>query len=377
VSTTPREPRAQPVTGARLAPARDTFRFRPPYRQAIKRLTQGDPRLEDLAVSFPGLLFAIATNFGTAEARASAIDLIDQGANLKLAAQAIGVPWWMRSLPPEAFVEPLHALIDGPEVQRRIANHIPADTSFVHAWLRAVLLANAMVGETFALWLASRLKVRPRTGDRLVPLAAWAWYSTQPETLGYRLIRCPFEPAMSLRAAIEEADAWRKRIDLAASLGDGIADPWYAESEHAGFLFVPLRTADAFIAEAGTMDNCLDQFAPKMIRQATRVFSIRCEGRTVANLEIGPHEDDAGMPVIEQLRGPANRRVSAEVWQAAYGWLAKQMPRTLTPTPVAARRFLQLRREIWLPLVRALADGPAAAALKDYLKTHDLADSGR
>lgn len=275
MSTLRPEPPIKSVAGARFAPAHDTFRFRPPYRQAIKRLTEGEARRQDLAASFPGLLFAIATNYGSAESRAAAIALIDQGASLKLAAQTIGMPWWMRCLPPEAYVEPLHAVFDGPEVQRRIVNHIPTDTSFVHAWLRGVLLANAMVGETFALWLASRLKVRPRTGERLVPLSAWAWYSAHPETLGHRLVRCPFEPAMSLRAAIEEADAWRKRIDLAASLGDGIADPWYAESEHAGFRFVPLRTTDAFIVEASAMDNCLDQFAPKMIRQATRVFSIR------------------------------------------------------------------------------------------------------
>jgi hypothetical protein len=83
------------------------------------------------------------------------------------------------------------------------------------------------------------------------------------------------------------------------------------------------------------------------------------------------------MPVIEQLRGPANRRVSAEIWQASYGWLAKQPPRALTPTPVTARRFQSLRREIWQPLVKSLPEGPALTALKDYLKSHDLGDLGR
>jgi hypothetical protein len=80
------------------------------------------------------------------------------------------------------------------------------------------------------------------------------------------------------------------------------------------------------------------------------------------------------MPVIEQLRGPANRRVGAEVWQAAYGWIARQTPRPLTPTPVSARRYQQVRREIWQPLVRTLPEGPAATALKDYLKSHDLGE---
>ncbi len=377
VSTISQASQAQAAAGQRVAPARNALRFRPPYRQAIRRLTQGEPRLEDLVASFPALLFAVATGYGRLEAREAALDLIDQGANLKLAARTLGLPWWTRALPPEAFAEPLHSLFDGPDVQRRITNHIPADTVFVHVWLRAVLLANAIAGESFALWLASRLKIRPRTGDRLVPLAAWAWYSAHQETAGHALVRCPFEPAMSLKAAIEEADAWRKRIDLAAALGPGIADPWYAESEHGGFRFVPLASIEAFIGEACRMDNCLDQFAPKMIRQATRVFSIRRDGKPVADIEIAPHDDDAGMPVIEQLRGPANRRVGAEIWQAAYGWLAKQPPRSLAATPVAARRFQQHRRDIWRPLVTALPEGPAAIALRDYLKTHDLGDIAR
>lgn len=377
VSATSQVRVVQSAAGHTIAPARNAFRFRPPYRQAIRRLTQGEPRLEDLASSFPALLFAIATGYGKPEARDAAVDLIDQGAGLRLAARALGIPWWTRALPPEAFAEPLHALFDGPEVQRRIVNHIPADTTFIHIWLRAVLLANAIAGNAFALWLGSRLKGRPRTGERLVPLAAWAWYSAHPETTGHALVRCPFEPAMSLKAAIEEADTWRKRIDLAAALGPGIADPWYGEGEHAGFCFVPLTTIQSFIGEASDMDNCLDQFGPKMIRQSTRVFSIRRNGKPVADIEIAPHDDDAGMPVIEQLRGPANRRVGAEVWQAAYGWLAKQPPRALTPTPVATRRFQQLRREIWRPLVAAMPGGPAGVALQDYLKMHDLGDCGR
>lgn len=363
------------MTRARPPAGRSTLRFRPPYRQAIKRLTSGEPRLEDLAASFPALLFALATGFGTSESRAAALAIIDEGASLKSAAQALGIPWWMRCLPPETFIEPLHALLDGREVQRRIANHVPLDASFLQAWLRSISLANAIAGPEFALWLASRLKVRPRTGDRLVPLSAWAWYSAHPETYGHSLVRCPFEPAMSLKAAIEESDTWRKRIDLAAAAGDGIADTWFAASEHAGLQFVPLRTAAEFIAEAGLMDNCLDQFGEKVFRQSSRVFSIRRDGQSIANLEIAPHEHDPGMPVIEQLRGASNRRVGADVWQAAYGWLAKQTPRLLTATPVSTRRFLQLRRDIWLPLVRSLPDGPATTAVKDYLRSNDLSDS--
>lgn len=377
MSSSPNAPNVS-TAAAKLRPAagRSTLRFRLPYRQAIKRLTQGEPRLEDLAASFPALLFALATGFGTADARAHTLSLIDQGATLKSAAQALGIPWWMRGLPPETFAEPLHGLLDGPDVQRRIINYIPADGAFLQAWLRSVSLAHAIAGSEFALWLASRLKVRPRTGDRLVPLAAWAWYSAHCETYGHSLVRVPFEPAMSLKAAIEEADTWRKRIDLAAAVGDGIADTWFAAGEHGGLSFLPLRTAEDFIREAGVMDNCLDQFGAKLVRQSTRVFSIRRGEQAIADIEIAPHEHDGGMPIIEQLRGASNRRVSADVWQAAYGWLAKQTPRTLTATPVATRRFLHLRREIWQPLLRSLSEGPALTAVKDHMRSHDLSDIG-
>ncbi|MEZ5924129.1 MAG: hypothetical protein R3D57_07065 [Hyphomicrobiaceae bacterium] len=374
MSTAPLEPTGKPIqvpTG-RAGAGRQTLRFRPPYRQAIKRLTQSEPRLEDLVLTFPGLLFALATGYGRAESRRDALERIDSGASLRQAAECLGVPWWMRYLPPEAFAEPLYALLDGPEVQRRIVNHIPPDIGFLPHWLRSVMLANAIAGESFALWLASRLKGRPRTSDRILPLAAWAWFSSHPETRGHALVRCPFEPAMSLRAGMEEADTWRKRIDLDAAIGDGVADVWYDACTHAGLDFVPLRTTEDFILEAGLMDNCLDQFAPKMVRQATRIVSVRRAGRPVADLEIGPHEDDASMPVIEQLRGPANRRVNAEVWQAVYGWLARQTPRSLAPTPVTSRRFQQRRRGIWQPLEEAVTVPPAALALRDYLRSHEV-----
>lgn len=376
MSSSPNETTTASVnTRARLPAGRSTLRFRPPYRQAIKRLTAGEPRLEDLAASFPALLFALATGFGDPKARSATMVLIDQGASLKSAARTLGIPWWMRCLPPETFGEPLHGLLDGREVQRRITNHVPLDASFLQAWLRSISLANAIAGPEFALWLASRLKVRPRTGDRLVPLSAWAWYSAHPETHGHSLLRCPFEPAMSLKAAIEESDTWHKRIDLAAAAGDGIADTWYPAGEQSGLQFVPLRTAADFIAEAGVMDNCLDQIGEKIFHQSSRVFSVRRQGQPIANLEIVPHEHDPGMPVIEQLRGASNRRVGAEVWQAAYGWLASQTPRLLTATPVSTRRFLQLRRDIWLPLVRSLPEGPATTAVKDHLRSKDNSDS--
>ena len=63
--------------------------------------------MEDLAETFPALLFALSTGFGSAPKRDRSFDLICAGASLRYAADALGLPWWLRKLPAQAFTEPL------------------------------------------------------------------------------------------------------------------------------------------------------------------------------------------------------------------------------------------------------------------------------
>jgi len=59
--------------------------FHPAYRPSILALTGAAAALEDLAESFPALLFALASGYADDRARAQACALICQGASLRAA----------------------------------------------------------------------------------------------------------------------------------------------------------------------------------------------------------------------------------------------------------------------------------------------------
>lgn len=364
-----------PLSGPDKAP--NLERFSPTYRRGIEQLARRSDHLADLIRTFPGLAFALATGYGTPANRTACRRLIDEGAPLRKASDALQLPWWLRKLPPEAFAQPIRRLPSGRDCEQRMATYVPLEPWKASSWLQRVQIGCALAGDSFGLWIAKQTKNAPRNRDtnRWVLLSAYAWYSARPETFAGRLLRVPFVPSLSLRRAIEEADTWRRRIELAVTIGHRVADTWYARATVNGYDFVPLRTLDDFIAEATIMDNCLDQYGGKMCVTNTRVFSIRLGATTVADVEIGPHEDDANMPGILQLRGPGNRRVSPAVWQAAYAWLGSQ-----TPVPINAGASLDLAaarmvaRDVWRPFVEASAAGHGGSYLAAYLQSGDVFD---
>jgi hypothetical protein len=147
---------------------------------------------------------------------------------------------------------------------------------------------------------------------------------------------------------------WRKRIDLVAALGGDIENTWLSDGCALGFDIVALRTVDDFIAESAAMENCLDQYARHLALGSVRVFSVRKNGRRIADVELAPRQDDANMPNISQLRGPRNRRVSAVVWQAVHAWLGGQPIRPLKSEPQSAQRARESLRSLWQPYAEAL-----------------------
>jgi hypothetical protein len=188
-------------------------------------------------------------------------------------------------------------------------------------------------------------------------MAAWAWFSEHGDTMGHRLLRRPWCTEMSFKRAREELAAWRQRLRLIECLGRGIESPWLADGMALDFEFVALRTVDDFIAESQALDNCLDQYADQLHAGLTAVFSVRKDGRSVACVEIGLHEEDATMPTIVQLRTARNRRAPPEVWQATYAWLGGQPLEPLSPerhVPKSTRRA-EARRKLWGPYLEFLA----------------------
>lgn len=310
--------------------------FQTDFQQQISELMVW-PALADLANTFPGLLFALATGYSTRPQRDETIRALLEGAPLKHAAQTIGLPMWLRRLPAEAFSGPLDGVPAWAELDVHVANIVPGDPPSARTWLSAVLIAAQSCDEPFALWTAgwagrhARALATPQGETTLRWLAAWAWHSGQRGTAGYRLLRRPWSPASGHRRALDEMSLWRQRVTLAILLEAGKAVARPAGGKSLGLEFVALETAEDYIVEADIMDNCLDQFADRLLQGYSRVYAVRQNGRSVASLEIGLHDEDASMPAIRQLRGPRNRRASPAVWQAAYAWLGAQTLQPITP----------------------------------------------
>jgi hypothetical protein len=337
--------------------------FAADYRARVLELTARAKAFEDLADSFPALLFALATDYADPSARESAMAALTSGASLREAAERLGLPSWLRKLPAQCFTAPLTTVPRNPDFGARVCAFIPTSPPAAGPWFSRVLYAYAACGSEYALWVArhcrsSNLQTRD---DSFAYLAAWAWHADKPDTPGATLLRRPWSPALSLRRAIDEMTAWRRRIALALCLGSGVTDTWLTEGNARGYDFVALKTVGDFIAESEAMDNCLDQYANRLEGSVVRIFSIRKQGRSVADVEISCHDQEVGMPAISQLRGARNRRAPAEVWQAAYAWLGNQAMRPVSASLVHGRdaERRQMQRQFWQPYLSALS-GDAA-----------------
>lgn len=336
-------------------------------RPQIKALAAW-PELADLALSFPGVLFALVTGYASRDRKERTIRALLEGAPLKQAAQMLGLPMWLRKLPAEAFSAPLAGAPQWTDLDTHVANLVPADPETARAWLAAVVIAAQSCDEDFALWTAgwaarhSRALAAAQGEASLRWLAAWAWHGGQRGTPGYRLLRRPWTAAIGHRRALDEMTVWRQRVALAILLEAGRNVPRPASGEALGLAFVALETAEDYIVEADLMDNCLDQFAERLTQGYSRVFAVRQNGRSVASLEIGLHDLEPSMPVIRQLRGPRNRRVAPSVWQAAYAWLGDQPPRPVSPERwrPSASGLRNAARTLWEPYLAVLESRGAA-----------------
>ena len=125
------EPRRPAVVLPQLSDERESYagRFAYPARREVRRLMRSSPRLADLAVVFPGAMYALATRRGTQEARDAAIALIEGGAALKTVARALELPLWLRRLPPEAFQKVIAPVPSSESFTRRVATRLPAAPS--------------------------------------------------------------------------------------------------------------------------------------------------------------------------------------------------------------------------------------------------------
>lgn len=340
--------------------ARRLNAFPQPYRKCIAGLTSCAPAVEDLADSYPALLFALATGYGTVRRRQGAFEAVVAGEPLKLAAALLELPLWLRRIPAQAFAQPLPILPCDEEFSVAAANRVPSYPRDAAIWFDRLLVSYRLVGREFSLWCLREPRMLPphTTDEDMQWLLAWAWASLTPDFAGHRLLRGAWTPAIGWKRARDEVAIWRKRIDLVGALAGETRDPWLRDAQISGFDIVALRTVDDFVWESVAMENCLDQYAAHLAYGRVRVFSVRRDGRSIADVEVALKPDDSGAPCISQVRGPRNRRAAPTVWQAVHAWLAAQSFRPLEVSSTSAQATRDAFRLFWAPYVLA-AEGAA------------------
>jgi hypothetical protein len=361
-------------------------RFPVSLRREVRRLVRSSPRIADLAIVFPGLLYALAARRGTLTARLHATALIEDGAQLKFVARALDLPMWLRRLPPEAFENLPERLPKSEAFGRRIACRMPLLPRESAFWLSCVLFAERACHEDFAIWLAGQT-IFHDAGDvekMLAVVSAYAWHSGKPETSAHKLIVVPWRPEVAFDTALCAAKSWFNRVRLVLQLTPGVVvDPWLKPGMALGYTFEPLMTHTDVLAEAQAMQNCADQYGERIVRDKCRLFSVRRNGARMATLEIGPHNRENGVLAINQLKARHNMAASTEVWQAAYTWMAGQQALKRLPSLGNAERAFD--QEAWCRLLAPYRDAKGGAPWIDADATHlmfsgfdaDLADLAR
>jgi hypothetical protein len=328
--------------------------------------------LADLAATFPGLLFALASPGHGLDPR-PAIDLTIEGAPLRQIAAAARVPLWVRRLPPEAFDAALDRLPDGDVFRCRIANQLPRSPKVAAMWLQTVAAAGRWGNEQVALWTARELDRNARRFklERIRLLALYAWYSARPDTAAQRLMRKIWHQDMCLSTAADEATEWCVAVELKLNLGCRVVDPWLEPGEVMGFDFAPLCSEAQIVQEASAMRNCVREYGSALVHNRSRLWSIRRDGARVATISVGFRYRRPILDIL-QLKGPSNSDAPKEIWAAARRWLAWHDLLPIEPSQVDRapldrsawtemwRPYWLSKRSIpdWLPLV------PSRAALE-------------
>ncbi len=301
---------------------RQLRRYHPNAQGKVRALAMQHARVADLATSFPALLFALAVPRAGFDP-AAALACVIEGRSLTDATAAAGIPLWLRKLPPEAFTRPITPLPNDDLFRRQIANHLPPSPRLAPIWMRSVATIAEIAHGPAAIWIARELVRAPPRVDpaRLRLVSLWAWFSTQPATLGHALIDRRWTPGMQFGSAVTATEAWRTMIGLHLSLGSQpIADMWLRPGSVDGYDFIPLNSTSDIAEEAEAMQNCLRTYGHNLAHDRSRLWSVRRSGQRVATLRVAARFEGP-LPGIAELAGIRNAEMPREVWWAARQWL--------------------------------------------------------
>jgi hypothetical protein len=306
-------------------------RYAGKYRRALRRVSEASPAFADLLFSFPAACVALLTRRGAPRTHAVAMQLVCTGARLADVAAALELPIWLRRLPPEAFDRALPArlaMASDAEFGRRVIGLLPAGRSNLNCWLYWVLAARAAGGDEFALWVAQQpifCGIWQPPPNALVPLAVFAWFSRHPELEAAKLMTSRWTPKMSISRAAYLTRRWLHRVlqDLCLAL-PASRSVWAQARQVHGLDFVPLLTFEQLVEEGGRMHNCLATYSIFVVHGICRLYSVRCNGASVATMDVRNVEGTA-TPGIAQLLAPSNNKAPPQIHEAARAWLALQL----------------------------------------------------
>lgn len=333
--------RASAQTAARSTKVeRRLARFQPLVQPRVRALADRHPRLADLALSFPALLFGLAVPRAGFDP-ACAIGRVIDGAPLRDLGVISGVPRWLRCVMPEAFATPIPVLPDDAFFNHQIANYIPRSPKRIQSWLTAVANASLWGDTAISLWIAREAKDRRAEFRRLRRVCVWAWYSRHtsfgPDDGRWSI-------AMKYDAAKAAASQWLERLlfELRAG-GQRLGNSWLTPGQFSGYEFAPLDTLDAIKAEGVLMSNCVGGYSNRVVNNQCRLWSVRQNGLSVATLELAL-PGDGPLPYVVQLKAKGNTAAPLEVWMAARAWLAAH---DIEPAKMNRRRT-PIDRALWI-----------------------------
>jgi hypothetical protein len=358
-------------------------RYAGKFRRRLRRFGKTCAPYADLLFTFPAACVAVVTGHGSPWSQEEALQLVRSGAALGDVAGALGLPAWLRRLPPEAFDRPLPTSIgvraSDAEFARRIVNTLPRERQRLTSWLQWVLAARDACDDDFAVWVAANRIFDSRRClpiDCLLPLAIFAWFSRHPELDAAKLMSGLWTPQTGAGRAANLTRRWLLAVLQDLCLED-TATPrdWTQRCHVYGFEFVPLLTSASLAEEGAAMRNCLATYSANVVWGMCRLYSLRRSGLRVANLEIRP-VSGTGLPEIAKLLGPGNTHVTHEVYEAAHAWLKLQSQgaseagsfRCATPTDAA------FQKHVWQPYSSAVGGSvcnrlcpPSVAALLEAI----------
>lgn len=300
-------------------------RFERSARRRLRKLAGLSPRLGDLVLSFPGAAYAIATDSVEPNRTGEAVRRVKEGYGLREVVQPLGLPMWLKRVPPEAFSGKLAGLPDGEKFARQIAGRIPQNPAYASCWLNWVSFAGQAADDEFALWIAGQkppfVRTVPVNRVPLRPLAVYAWYSRHADGPARQLIDKPWQPSMRFETATWAMQHWLDRVARLFKPQRPRRGPGrYSRRQKAGLRMVALRTRQQLREEGRAMNHCVGDYANAVAAGDCLIFSIRNGDKRLATLEIRCTMRRNVYSII-QLQGPGNTRASEEVWDFTRRWV--------------------------------------------------------